>query len=99
MNKFGTFLVLLGIFISQIDSHSLPMSKSMQKRIRELKFKNELPNVWSYHIHCLFINGDNTRVKSALELRNTFVNHFNLTNVQACTSTFDDIRLCMFGKK
>ena len=53
----------------------------------------------SYHISCQFINGNKNEVAKAMSFRAYFVNHFNLTNVEACKDLFDDIRLCMFGLK
>ena len=99
MKGIALFLILVGVLIFQIDSHSLPMPKSLAKRISELKREsNGLPPVWSYHIHCLYVNGNEERVNSALKLREQFIAHFNLSKVEICRSTFDDVRLCMFGK-
>jgi hypothetical protein len=60
--------------------------------------KGELPPIWSYHIHCLFVSGDAEIVKNALQLYYNFQNYFNLTKSEICQSTFDEKRLCMFGK-
>jgi hypothetical protein len=75
------------------------MSAEMRKKAAELNKGLSLPVIWSYHIHCLFVNGDDKRVALAKQLREDFISHFNLTNVKPCQSTFDDLRLCMFGKK
>lgn len=88
---FNIFIVL---FISKnyhVESHSFPMTKKIDNN-------STLPVVWSYHIHCMFISGDDSKVKEAISLRNKFVKNFQLENVPACKSLFDDIRLCMFGK-
>jgi aromatic ring-cleaving dioxygenase len=56
----------------------------------------ELPEILSYHIHCLFVNGDKSVVSEALQLQAKFIKQFKLEQVTHCTSTFDDGRLCMF---
>ncbi len=92
------FLLVAFIFINNVDSHSFPMSKEMKLRAQEMSKLKALPVVWSYHIHCLFTNGNPEKVKAARTLHEAFIDNFNLTNTPLCTSTFDDIRLCMFGK-
>ena len=92
-------LVVALIAVDIADSHSLPMSKEMKKKAIEANKLTALPVVWSYHIHCLFTNGNPEKVKAAQALHDLFVFNFNLTNVPLCKSTFDDIRLCMFSMK
>jgi len=79
--------------LSYVSSHSFPMSSKPRITL------SGLPQIQSYHIHCQFINGDKNEIAKAISFRTNFVNHFNLTNVEACKDLFDDIRLCMFGKK
>lgn len=57
-----------------------------------------LPKVLSYHIHCVFVNSDINVVKKAMTLHDQFRDQFNLTGVPECATTFDDKRLCMFGR-
>lgn len=75
------------------NSHSFPMKNYQLSRSTD-----QLPNVHSYHIHCQFINGDENKVKLALDFRQRFIQQFNLQNVTTCKDLFDDIRLCMFGR-
>ena len=76
-------------------SHSFPLlDKHLIRRMNE----SDVPTVWSYHIHGMFINGDEIKIKQALELRSKFIQHFKLENVTTCQDLFSDIRLCMFGK-
>lgn len=96
MNKLSCLLLVVFSVVASISSHSLPMSPAMRKRVEEYNKDKDLPVVWSYHIHCNFVNSDNDQVKAAAMLRESFINYFNLTNVTPCKSTFDDIRLCMF---
>lgn len=86
-------------FMPEVNSHSLPISAEMMKKIKTANIGKDLPVVWSYHIHCMFIFGDKENVEIAFQLRQRFVDKFNLTGVPLCRSTFDDVRLCMFGKK
>lgn len=100
MNRFITLLIVGAFLISlapQADSHSLPISAEMKKKIIEANIGKDLPVVWSYHIHCMFILGEKESIEDALSLMQKFIMKFNLTNVPKCRSTFDDVRLCMFG--
>ena len=58
---------------------------------------DDLPEILSYHIHCLFGNSDSNRIKAAMLLYYNFSNHFNLTSSPLCKNLFDEKRLCMFG--
>lgn len=89
-------LVLISL-APESNSHSLPISAEMKKKIIEANLGKDLPVVWSYHIHCMFVLGEKETVETALNLRQSFVDKFNLTGVPLCKSTFDDLRLCMFG--
>lgn len=90
-------LVSLACLVREHNSHSLPISAQMKQKIIEANVGRDLPVVWSYHIHCVFVLGEKDTVIAALDLRQQFIAQFNLTNVPQCKSTFDDVRLCMFG--
>lgn len=90
-------VVCLACLIHEYESHSLPISAEMLAKIRKANAGRDLPIIWSFHIHCQFVLGEKDAVESALALRQSFVDHFNLTGVPLCKSTFDDVRLCMFG--
>lgn len=99
MFKYFVAIIICSVmFIDETEGHAFPMSKEMQIKARELNKEGDLPVIWSYHIHCLFVNGDPVKVNASIDLRNSFIKNFNLTQTKQCTSTFDDIRLCMFGK-
>ena len=98
LNKILAVLFCSLVIIATTESHSLPMSKEMQAKVIEANKYSVLPVVWSYHIHCLFTNGNPVKVNASIALRNLFIQTFNLTQTKLCTSTFDDLRLCMFGK-
>ena len=91
-------IVLSSFVMESVHSHSFPMSPKRREEANKLNKGRALPVVWSYHIHCIFINGDPDSVTAALQLRENFIDHFNLSQVERCQSLFDDIRLCMFGK-
>jgi hypothetical protein len=82
-------------FSQLVVSHSFPI---LDKHLIRTTHESDVPTVWSYHIHGMFINGDEIKIKQALELRNKFIQHFKLENVTNCQDLFSDIRLCMFGK-
>jgi hypothetical protein len=65
--------------------------------IRMYEKNGSLPPFRSYHIHVMFIFGNEESVNTAMALRARFVEHFNLTNTANCTGLFDQGRLCMFG--
>ena len=91
-----TMSLLLAICITYVHSHSFPMSEKTRRQADLVNKDKDLPMVWSYHIHCNFVNGDNDDVQAAMDLRQAFIKYFNLSQVKACQSLFDDIRLCMF---
>ena len=91
-------VLLSSCFFESADSHSFPMTRKRREEAARLNKGKDLPVIWSYHIHCMFINGDPDSVTGALQLRERFIAHFNLSQVERCQSLFDDIRLCMFGK-
>jgi DOPA 4,5-dioxygenase len=64
--------------------------------IRMYEKNGSLPPFRSYHIHVMFIFGNEESVNTAMALRARFVEHFNLTNTANCTGLFDQGRLCMF---
>ncbi len=89
------FCLMLFISLSSdefVNSHSFPI-----KNIIKPNNPTEVPTVYSYHIHCQFINGDSNKTKVALDFRQRFIEQFKLQNVIPCRDLFDDIRLCMFG--
>ena len=69
------------------------------KKIAEWKEGDDFPTILSYHIHCVFVNSDSSRVAKAMALYVQFQKVFNLTSEPLCTSTFDEKRICMFGMK
>ena len=100
MFKYFVAVILCSlVIIDETEGHAFPMSKELQMKATEMNKLRDLPVIWSYHIHCLFVNGDPVKVNASVELRNPFMKNFNLTQTPLCTSTFDDIRLCMFGKR
>ena len=95
LNDFSRFFLLIVSFLQC--SHSV-FTQSHPELSKNLVHANaSVATVFSYHIHCLFINGDELKVKQALELRNKFIKHFKLENVTKCQNLFGDNRLCMFG--
>ena len=68
-----------------------------QVQKRSSLIKDDLPEILSYHIHCLFVNNDSNKVKKAMMLYYEFQNQFNLTSSPDCQNLFDEKRLCMFG--
>ena len=94
MNSISLFIqIFMVLLISKnyyVESHSFPMTKSIDGN-------STLPTVWSYHIHCMFISGDKSKVKQAVDLRNKFSKNFQLESEPACKDLFDDMRLCMFN--
>lgn len=92
MNSAMILSLILLITINNVNSHSFSIPSNLMTN------SSDSPTIHSYHIHCQFINGDKAKVAAALSLRSRFVNHFNLTNVEACKDLFTDIRLCMFSK-
>ena len=86
-------LIFLSYLIQLISAHPDRMIKN---QIRSLT-NNDLPQILSYHIHCLFVNSDSDQVKNAMILYYEFENQFNLTLSPLCKNLFDEKRLCMFG--
>ena len=92
--KFVAALLIIGLAcLTQYEAHpdKIP-SKFLQKST-----PGDLPPIWSYHIHCLFVSSDMNRTKKAMDLYERFQVQFNLTRTSLCTSTFNEKRLCMFG--
>jgi hypothetical protein len=87
-------IICLALFACSIDAHPHPYPQARAAVKNWLP--HELPPILSYHIHCVFQNGDKTIVKEALELRTRFENRFNLNNTEECRTLYKNDRLCMF---
>jgi hypothetical protein len=90
-NQISLGFYLLG-FIGLISAHP---QKYPEWEIAK-RSGSELPEILSYHIHCLFVNSDKSVVAEALQFHNEFIAQFNLRKATTCASLFDDGRLCMF---
>jgi hypothetical protein len=86
--------ILLSYLIQYVSAHA---DRLVKNQIRSFA-NNDLPQILSYHIHCLFVNSNSDQVKNAMMLYYEFQNQFNLTSSPLCKNLFDEKRLCMFGK-
>ena len=93
MLKFLIFFAICFIF-SNVSAHP---DRLVKKKINWNEGDN-LPVILSYHIHCVFVNADSSIVQKAANLYKDFQIQFNLTSSPLCNSTFDEKRICMFGK-
>lgn len=94
MKFFAAILLIALVCLSQYEAHPDKIPSKYLQRVRP----GDLPPIWSYHIHCLFVSSDMSRTKKAMDLYERFQIQFNLTQTSHCTSTFNEKRLCMFGK-
>jgi len=91
--KFFAAIFIIGLAcLTQYEAHPDKIPSSYLQRVRA----GDLPPIWSYHIHCLFVSNDMSRTKIAMNLYERFQTQFNLTRSSLCTSTFNEKRLCMF---
>jgi DOPA 4,5-dioxygenase len=89
------FVCLVAASISIACSHSTHY-KLAPSVVKAYEQDGTLPPFLSYHIHVLFILGNNDSINTALALRSRFVEHFNLSQTANCTGLFHQGRLCMF---
>jgi hypothetical protein len=92
MLKIQVLSVLGLFFFGLVVAHPHPYPKWAIPKTKD----GELPKPLSYHIHCQFVNGDSQVVAEALQFRDKFIEHFNLTHTTHCMDTFAETRLCMF---
>ena len=59
----------------------------------------DAPTPFSYHIHVLFVPGDNSSLLPALTFRQKMIDHFNISDTIPCGDFFYNRQgICMFGK-
>lgn len=98
--KIISVVLFIGILMSQIDSHSVPLPPEVRKRLLEAKKTNDLGDIESYHIHFVYQWEDRVLRSKVEDLFNKFVAHFQLETVQPCAHVYNDNqRLCPFGNK
>ena len=91
MFKYFTLIVVFLVF-QNVSAHP---DRLVKKKINWNE-GDDMPTILSYHIHCLFVNGDSNQVQKATVLYKEFQNVFNLTSEPLCNRTFDEKRICMF---
>ena len=89
-------LVCLAACVALVNSHSTDY-KLDPEVVRRYEKNGILPPFQSYHIHVMFIFGNDESINTAMAVRARFVEHFNLSNTANCTGLFHQGRLCMFG--
>ncbi|XP_065830415.1 uncharacterized protein [Oscarella lobularis] len=90
MATFAIFSVLVA-FLVAVRAH--PTYYEVDERYLQ---PGALPPFNSYHIHVMFVNGNNESIKAAMEFHDEFVEKFNLTGTKPCTGNLHQGRLCMF---